>query len=92
MHYITGTSFTVTSNAKSNLSPDRRFKIGFTYTLLRILKKDQNMFYTFACVNDGSRVEIEFSTCYDADKVIAKLRKEILPNYYTLESDLNDQL
>ena len=85
MHYITGTSFTVAPNSKSNLSPDRRFKVGHTYSLSRIFKKENKFIYTFICSYDKSKVEIEFNSCGDADLVISKLRKEQLPNYYKEE-------
>jgi hypothetical protein len=85
MHYITGTSFTVAPNSKSNLSPDRRFKVRHTYSLSRIFKKENKFIYTFTCLNDRSKVEIEFNSCSEADLVISKLKKEQLPNYYKEE-------
>jgi len=90
MHYITGTSFVIAPNAKSNLSPDRRFKVGLTYTLLRISRKEDKFVYTFACVNDRTKLEIEFNSCNEADNLIAKIKKEILPNYYKEEPILED--
>ena len=65
MHYIVGTSFSVAPNNKSTLSPDRRFKVGHTYTLSRILKNEDSFTYTFVCANDRSKLEIIFKTCND---------------------------
>lgn len=85
MHYIVGTSFNVAPNNKSTLSPDRRFKVGCTYTLSRIFKKDNSFVYTFVCTNDRSKLEIEFKTCNEADQIISKIRREQLPVYYKEE-------
>lgn len=85
MHYIVGTSFSVAPNSKSNLSPDRRFKIGYTYSLIRIFKKEDKIVYTFVCANDRSKLELEFNTCNDADLVISKLKREQLPMYNSQE-------
>jgi hypothetical protein len=85
MHYIVGTSFSVAPNNKSTLSPDRRFKVGHTYTLSRILKNEDSFIYTFVCANDRSKLEIIFKTCNEADQVISKIKKEQLPVYYVRE-------
>jgi len=81
MHYITGTSI----NVAPNLSPDRRFKSGHSYNLSRIFKKEDKVVYTFVCVNDRSKMELQFNSCNEADLLISKLRREQLPNYYKEE-------
>lgn len=88
MHYITGTSFTIAPNSK--ILPDRRFKSGNSYTLLHIFKKEEKFKYVFVCLNDRSKLEIEFNSCIEGDRLISKLRREELPNYYKEEESYPD--
>jgi len=98
MHYIIGTSFTVerkstsagvhgkissTTPVQSRSQYELLFEPGFIYQLYRIAK-DGDMFVYYFNRSDGTKHEIKFPSCREADTVIAKFRKEQLPDYETV--------
>jgi len=81
MHYITGTSFTVSPSFKVLKGVrDKQFQPGIKYTLLTINKKEDNYIYKFRG-SDNSFIEVAFVSCNDADAFISKYRNEKLPQY-----------
>jgi len=86
MHYIVGTSFSITP--KINLSnKDKRFKIGIIYKLFNIIKKEEKYFYKFLG-SDRSIIECNFNNCREGDKFISILRGEKLPDYEKVEEEI----
>jgi hypothetical protein len=97
MHYIIGTSFTVdhrtvvpgqqkiTSASIKNLQPRSKYELlfdpGHIYQLQRITKDDDDMFAYHFNRSDMTQHVIKFPSTRDADAVIAKFRKEQLPDY-----------
>lgn len=86
MHYIIGTSFSITS--KINLSNrDKRFKLGTAYKLFNIVKKEEKYIYKFLG-SDRSLIECSFMNCREGDKFISVLRGEKLPDYDKQEEEI----
>ena len=98
MHYIIGTSFTVervriptgTQQKITSATPvqsrspyELEFEPGYIYQLYRI-SKDGDIFVYHFNRSDSTKHEIKFPSCRDADTVIAKFRKEQLPDYESI--------
>ena len=89
MHYITGTQFTINPQLRLKLPVrETNLKTGTTYTLLSIKKCDNMYIYTFMD-RERNKVQIPFTNCREADKLISDYRREALPDYeaYYLKSD-----
>ena len=88
MHYIIGTSLKVIPaqrvDPKNFFRGERNFKPGITYSLINIKRGENGVTYNFACY-DGSLVEMQFESCRQGDKFIAKHRQEELPDYDKIE-------
>ena len=83
MHYIVGSSFTVTPQVPGRQQPsryDRLFKQGVSYSLLTITKEKDVVNYLFID-STGARSAVSFPSCREADLVIAKYRNETIPDY-----------
>lgn len=97
MHYIVGTEVLV-SSAKPKLNPrdpnsyrNRRttndFKQGMLYSLYHIRKDDEGkMRYVFVSNDQTDVVGLKFETISEADKYIAGVKGESLPNYSEIYS------
>ncbi len=64
----------------NNVLIPRELKPGELYTLIYIKKLDEKVQYMFKG-SKGQMVNIEFDDCLEADKFIAKMRNESLPDY-----------
>ena len=88
MHYIIGTCFKVTPaqrvDAKNFFRGEKNFKPGMTYSLVNIKRMENGVMYNFVC-RSGPSVEMQFESCRQGDKFIAKHRQEDLPDYDSLE-------
>lgn len=84
MHYIVGTSFLVEPpSANRTTLPsryDRLFTVGLYYRLTNIIKSEDQYEYYFVDSN-GNKQAVIFPNCREADKFIAKLKKENIPDY-----------
>lgn len=83
MHYIVGTSFLVETTPANRTVPtryDRYFTAGQYYRLINIVKNTHHYEYHFADAN-GNRQAVLFPTCREADKFIARVKKENIPDY-----------
>jgi len=104
MHYIIGTSFTVdhrgiqpgqqrvisSSTPRQSRSPyELLFEAGHIYQLQRITKEDDVFVYHFNR-SDMTQHQIKFPSTRDADAVIAKFRKEQLPDYESIYKNRAD--
>ena len=87
MHYILGTSF-ITPARLGTGATERQFTPNTAYQLIYIQKKDEKgVVYTFF-TGKRERVEVVFTSCREADKLIARFKKENIPDYeaqYTSE-------
>lgn len=90
MHYIIGTSFKINPAAKSTIR-DRRLSPGNVYTLVYIAKKNNSYVYTFMDLQ-RQKIDIEFSSCREADGVISKIRNERIPDYDSLVQPVLDNI
>lgn len=80
MHYILGTSFITPQRLGVNAA-EKQLKPNTAYQLIYIQKKDpETAIYTFMS-NSRERIEITFSSCREADKMIARFKKENIPDY-----------
>lgn len=80
MHYILGTSF-VTPARLGTSTIERQLQPNTTYQLVYIQKKDSNtVVYTFHS-NKRERIEVVFKSCREADAIIARFKKENIPDY-----------
>jgi len=76
MHYITGTTFTVTRHA--NIW-DSKFKLNTPYSLINVTSNQTGVKYLFASRVD--KVEMIFESCRQADSFIASHKREQIPDY-----------
>ena len=90
MHYIIGTSIKVNPATKMAIR-DKRLQPGQVYTLIYISKKQDKIVYTFLDLN-RTKIDVEFSTCREADNFIAKLRNEKIPDYDALRQPILDTI
>lgn len=90
MHYIIGTEVYITNNQKRDprdpstyrRKTDSNFKPNVRYSLYHIRKdKDDKMRYVFISNDQSDVVGLKFDTITEADKFIAALKNEQLPNY-----------
>jgi len=88
MHYIIGTNLKVTPaqrvDPKNFFRGEKNFKPGVTYSLINIKRTENGVMYNFVC-RGGPAVEMQFESCRQGDKFIAKHRQEELPDYDSLE-------
>ena len=88
MHYIIGTNLKVTPtqrvDPKNFFRGEKNFKPGITYSLINIKRMENGVIYNFAC-RGGPAVEMQFESCRQGDRFIAKHRHEELPDYDSLE-------
>lgn len=76
MHYIIGTSFTVSRHSNGW---DSKFKLNTPYNLFSISNVPEGLKYLFASRHD--RVEMIFESGRQADGFIASHKKEQIPDY-----------
>ena len=76
MHYITGTSFIVRQQA--NIW-DKQFNLNTPYSLFSITQCEGGFKYMFKAHKHTT--EIVFESCKQADDLIARHKKEKLPDY-----------
>ena len=95
MHYIVGTEVLVTEQKVNPRDPrtykTRRtasdFKPGMLYSLYHIRKdKDDKMRYVFLSNDQTDVVGLIFNTISEADKYIAAVKRENLPDYNDIYS------
>lgn len=95
MHYIIGTEVYITNSAKKDPRDPgtyrRRstgdFKPNVRYSLYHIRKDDEGkMRYVFISNDQTEVVGLKFDTISQADKYIASLKNEELPNYTEIYS------
>jgi hypothetical protein len=88
MHYIIGTRLKVIPaqrvDPKNFFRGEKNFKSGATYSLINIKRTESGVTYNFAC-REGPVVEMQFESCRQGDKFIAKHRQEELPDYDNIE-------
>lgn len=91
MHYIIGTQIRI--QPIGQLPPGSRrlktteFKPGVPYTLYHITKdREGKMRYVFISNSQDDVVGLVFESISDADKAIAKLKQETLPDYNEIYS------
>jgi len=95
MHYIIGTTILVTETVQRTEGPvsitDKRsrtkrvqnktpFETNVEYNLYNIRKDGNDLLYKFSD-SVGNVVDLRFQTATDADRYIASVRKEALPDY-----------
>ena len=94
MHYIIGTRilFTktklrpgMTSHGMKTVKKPPEFDYDTMYSLYNIKKVDDKFIYSFQSDNRGV-VAIEFDTISDADRYIARLKDQTLPDYNAVYS------
>ena len=94
MHYIIGTRilFTrskiqpgISSSGIKLLKKPPEFEYDTTYSLYNIKKSDDKFIYSFQS-NIGEIVQIEFNSISAGDQYIAKLKREIIPDYDSFHS------
>mgnify|MGYP001242273550 CR=1 FL=1 len=94
MHYIIGTRilFTrtkirpgLTSSGMKTVKKPLEFDYDTMYSLYNIKKVDDKFVYSFQSDNQDI-VTIEFDTISDADKYIARLKDQVLPDYNAVYS------
>jgi hypothetical protein len=91
MHYIVGTYFSTPIRLGTSEN-DRKLAPNTQYSLIYILKeKEGEAIYTLLG-SDRKKIDLKFSSCREADKFIARFKRENIPDYdaiYTqkLESD-----
>lgn len=90
MHYIIGTSIKVNPATKFAIK-DKKLQPGQVYTLVYISKKQDKVVYMFLDMN-RKKIEVEFSSCREADSFIAKLRNEKIPDYDALRQPVLDNI
>jgi hypothetical protein len=94
MHYIVGTYF-LTPTRLGTSENDRKLSPNTQYSLIYIQKeKEGGAIYTLLG-SDRKKIDLKFSTCREADKFIARFKRENIPDYdatYTqrLESESAD--
>ena len=92
MHYIIGTKIQIQqpgqarpgdpSSYKTRRVQTGDFKPGLTYSLYHITKdKEGKMRYVFISNDNSDVVGLVFDTITEADKAIARLKQENLPDY-----------
>jgi len=90
MHYIIGTEIHITNNQQRDprdpntyrRKSDSKFKPNIRYSLYHIRKDDEDkMRYVFISNDQTDVVGLKFDTITEADKYIAALKSEQLPNY-----------
>lgn len=88
MHYIIGTCLKVIPAQRVDpnnfFRGEKNFKPGTTYSLINIKRNENGVMYNFAC-HGGAVIEMQFESCRQADRFIAKHRQEELPDYDSLE-------
>jgi len=90
MHYITGTYFTVNPQLRPRPTPKESVLItGTTYFIFKIQKTEKGATYTFMD-QQRNNVQITFSNCREADKIIGMYRREKVPDYEALYSSVTD--
>lgn len=79
MHYIIGTFFKIDS---SNFKIAKRYSLvkEGIYKLINIRKNEDKFEYSFVFQNNEKLV-LKFSSCKEADTLLASLRNETLPTY-----------
>lgn len=90
MHYIIGTSFKINPATKTAIK-DKRLVVGNIYTLIYIAKKNNSYIYTFTDLQ-RQKIELQFSSCREADSFIAKIRNERIPDYDSLAQPVFDNI
>lgn len=82
MHYIIGTSFTVDAKANRGLNSryDTLLVPGQSFRIVHIQKTDTGITYHFVGSN-GTKPIITFPSARVADGMIARYRKEQIPDY-----------
>ena len=80
MHYIIGTSFTVTAPTQQTSRYNRFFVQGNTYRIVHLTKEKDTIDY---CLVDqlGNRLTVNFPSCRVADSFIAGCKRESIPDY-----------
>tara|TARA_B100002019_G_C21033516_1_gene480817 strand:- start:89 stop:388 length:300 start_codon:yes stop_codon:yes gene_type:complete len=95
MHYIIGTEVYITNNqakdprnpASYRKKPTGDFKPNVRYSLYHIRKDDEDkMRYVFISNDQTDVVGLVFDTITQADRYIASIRGEQLPNYTEIYS------
>jgi hypothetical protein len=96
MHYIVGTKIIINTAPERHHSSGLKsvgaakiskrvnttnFQPGNQYSLYHIKKQQNNFLYTFKNESSGETVFVPFDSTLDADKHIASLLGEKLPNY-----------
>jgi len=79
---------TVSINPRSSFKP-KELKPTLFYQLTYIQKIENIYKYTFTA-NNGEKVILNFDNCNEADKFIAKIRNEQIPNYQQTYERLAD--
>lgn len=103
MHYILNTTLTVPvtigasriggptipgQTKQVNKISTRSLRPGVFYTLMHIRKDEEGVKYIFKG-NDGTVTEEAFANCNEADKFIANIKGETLPDYEKFYNDLS---
>lgn len=91
MHYIIGTSFTVDSKINRGLYSryDSVLKPGHTYRLIHLHKNDNDTISYHFIGTDGSKPIVDFISARVADNMIAKYKREQIPDYENIETPDN---
>ena len=103
MHYILGTTFTVSGVVRGTSSPEvlmanrgsRLFTETGDYELYYIRPRtdsngDRVVTYTFRNMENGNRQDIDFKTTREADSLIATLLREEIPDYTKIYEEMSD--
>lgn len=88
MHYIIGTYF-VTPQRLGLSENEKKLAPGTQYNLIHIQKSKNKAIYSLLDTK-RTKIELTFDSCRDADKFIARMRKENIPDYDAIYSQVSE--